>query len=202
MRSAAFATLLLIVGSAAAHAQTQPTSIGCDGAFGKTATHDQLVKAFGAANVTFEDIDGAEGETLKATVLFKADPAKRVEIVWRDEAKRAGPSNVAVKDPSGWTGPLGVRNGMTIPDVAQLNGQPFTLNGFEWDYGGYVTDLKGRLAILPGGCALSLRFSPGIEIPAGKKYQAITGEKKLKSDNALLLSVKPKLTEWNLGWAE
>ncbi len=202
MRVPILAVLLITLPVLPSHAQTVPTAITCEGVFGKSTTHAQLVKTFGAANVTFEEIDGAEGETLKATVLFKADPAKRVEVVWRDEAKRAGPSSIGVKQPSAWIGPLNIRNGMTVPEIAQLNGQPFTMSGFEWDYGGYVTDLKGKLAALPGGCGLTLRFSPGMDIPAGKKYQAIVGDRTIKSDNALLLSVKPKVTEWSVGWAE
>ena len=148
-----------------------------------------------------EKVDGAEGETFEASVLYRAAPDKRLEVTWTDDKKRSGLSNASVKAPSSWTGPEGIHVGMSLDEVAHANGQPFKLNGFEWDYGGYVVDLKGKLAALPGGCGLMLRFSPGIALDA-KKHAGLIGEKKLSSSDAKLLAVKPVLTSWTVGYGD
>ena len=113
----------------------------------------------------------------------------------------SGLAAATVKKPSTWTGPEGFRVGMPLDEVARLNGQPFKLNGFEWDYGGYVVDLKGKLANPPGSCGMTLRFSPGIALDA-KRHAGMIGEKKLSSSDAKLQAVKPVLTEWSVGYAE
>lgn len=197
--------LLLALLPAAAHAQSQPaasSAITCEGPVGKDASHAALVKTFGAANVTGEEIDGAEGEKYKVTVLFAKDPGKRLVVGWQNEAARAKPAGVSVGASPVWTGPLGIRVGMSLEEIAKINGRPITINGFQWDYGGYAIDLKGKLAELPGGCGLMLRFEPGIDLPSGAKYKALIGEKKIRSDNALLLSVKPRLSEWSISFDE
>lgn len=196
----ALVILLLPLGAQAQSAPPASSSIGCDGPIRKDATHAQLETIFGAANVSAEEVAGAEGEKNKVTVLFAKDPAKRLQIDWNDEAKRARPSGVSMSSSSTWTGPLGLRAGMPLDDVAKINGQPITINGFEWDLGGYAVDLKGKLAQLPGGCTLMMRFSPESELPSSAKYKPLIGDKKIRSDNALLLSVKPKLSDWNISF--
>jgi hypothetical protein len=194
--------VLLPLNAHAQNSQPASASLSCETPIGKDATHATLQTAFGASNVTSEEVAGAEGETNKVTVLFAKNPARRLEVSWSNEAKRARPSSITVPPSSGWTGPLGLHTGMSLEDVARINGEPLTINGFEWDYGGYAVDLKGRLAQFPGGCGVMLRFSPGQDLQPPAKYKALVGEKKLRSDNALLLSVKPKLSGWSIAFDE
>lgn len=206
MRFCLLAIIALVPLPFAAQAQSAPSSppqsIGCEGPIRKDTTYAQLQKLFGAANITTEDVAGAEGEQNKVTVVFAKTPAKRLEISWSDDDKRDCPASITISANSKWTGPLGLRSGMLLADVARINGQPITINGFEWDYGGYAVDLKGKLAQLPGKCSVMLRFSPEKELPANPKYEALTGEKTIDSDDALLLSVKPKLSEWTISFDE
>lgn len=181
-------------------ASPAPSSITCETPIKKDATHAQLEQLFGKTNVTTEEVDGAEGEKSKVTVVFAKDPARRFQISWNDEAKRARPAGISTSSSSTWSGPLGLRSGMSMEEVARINGQPITINGFQWDYGGYAVDLKGKLAQLPGGCSVMLRFSPEAELPSSAKYKPLIGDKKIRSDNALLLSVKPKLSDWSLNF--
>ena len=191
----------LAVTPALAQQPASPLTLACSGPFAKDSSHARLQQAFGAAHVAIQKVDGAEGETFEASVLDRSVPEKRLEVAWADDKKRSGLSSATVKTPSAWIGPEGVRVGMTLDEVARLNGQPFKLNGFEWDYGGYVVDLKGKLATLPGGCFLTLRFSPGMELDA-RKHAGLIGEKKLSSSDAKLLAVKPVLTTWSVGYAD
>ena len=64
-----------------------------------------------------------------------------------------------------------------------------------------VADLKGKLANPPGGCGITLRFSPGMPLDA-KRHAGLLGDRKLSSSDAKLLAVKPMLTEWSVGYAE
>lgn len=45
-----------------------------------------------------------------------------------------------------------------------------------------------------------MRFSPEGELPSSTKYKPLIGEKKLPSNNALLLSMKPRLSNWTLAF--
>lgn len=177
-------------------APTTPQAITCSGPFAKDSSRAKLTAAFGAADVTDQEIEGAEGSTEQATVLFANDPARRIDVIWNDAKTGTRPATVIVKAPSAWIGPEGIRTGMALADVAQRNGEAIKINGFEWDYGGYVMNLKGKLASLPG-CGVTLRFSPGVDV-SGNAFRSIIGDKQIRSDNAVLLSAKPTLAEWSM----
>src|SRR5262245_54090960 len=164
--------------------QQKRDAIGCDGTFAKDASHAKLVAAFGAKNVTFKEVDAAEGTKEKATVLFDDDPTKRIVVFWHDEKNRARPSVINVSAPSLWVGPGGIGNGMKLTDVEKLNGKPFKLAGFDWDGGGFVRELDGRLK--QPACNLIIRFEPGIANPLPARYAEITGDKTIVSNNKLL----------------
>src|SRR5690349_873348 len=44
----------------------------------------------------------------------------------------------------------GIADGMSVDEIEALNGAPFVLSGFWWDYGGYADFSSGQLANLPG----------------------------------------------------
>lgn len=177
-------------------------TVACEGPFAKDTTHAKLVTAFGAKNVTFKDVDGAEGSTEKATVLFDADPTHRIVVFWHDAKTRTKPSMITIGAPSLWIGPGGIGNGMKLTDVEKLNGKPFKLAGFDWDGGGFIRDLDGKLKTISGGCTLVIRFEPGIANPLPAKYAEITGDKTILSSNRTLRRVRPQVSEWSIGYPE
>jgi hypothetical protein len=122
--------------------------LGCEGAFAKDTSQAKLVTAFGAKNVTFKEVDAAEGSKEKATVLFDDDPTRRIVVFWHDEKNRARPNMIRVSAPSLWVGPGGIGNGMKLTDVEKLNGKPFKLAGFDWDGGGFVREITGDKTII------------------------------------------------------
>jgi hypothetical protein len=173
-------------------------AIGCDGPFAKDTSHAKLATAFGEKNVTFKQVDAAEGSKEYASVLFDDDPTKRVVVFWHDEQARARPSMISVSAPSLWTGPGRVGNGMKLTDVEKLNGKPFKLAGFGWDGGGFVRQLDGKLK--PAGCNLVIRFEPGIANPLPARYAEITGDKTIVSNNGLLRRTRAQVSEWGIGY--
>ena len=173
-------------------------AISCDGPFARDTSHAKLVTAFGAKDVTFKQVDAAEGSKEYATVLFDDDPTKRVVVFWHDAKARARPSMISVSAPSLWTGPGGVGNGMKLTDVEKLNGKPFKLAGFDWDGGGLVRELDGKLK--PSSCNLVIRFEAGIASPLPARYAEITGDKLIVSNNKLLRRTRAQVSEWGIGY--
>jgi hypothetical protein len=99
-----------------------------------------LVARFGSPAVTREDVQVGEGETRPATVLFAGDSLRHLEIIWRDSSARARPSIVRLYgDRSAWRVGRGVTLGMSLTELERVNGRPFSLTGFHWDYAGTVT---------------------------------------------------------------
>jgi hypothetical protein len=213
LRRLALAAALSLSGAMYASAQSAPPTatdvqdnlqpqkrdaIGCEGAFARDTTHARLVTAFGAQNVTFKEVDAAEGPKEKATVLFDDDPTRRVLVFWHDERTRARPSMINISAPSLWIGPGGIGNGMKLSEVVKLNGKPFKLAGFDWHGGGFVRDLDGKLK--QSSCNLVIRFEPGIANPLPAKYAEITGDKTIASTNRLLRRTRAQVSEWGIGY--
>jgi hypothetical protein len=150
--------------------------------------------------VAWETVDGPEGSTYQVTAIFPKDPKKRLEVVWRDEAKRKEPLSVDVKaEGSQWTGPGGVALGMPIAEVERRNGKPFTLAGFQWDMWGWVLDWKGGQ--LPAaskgvGCdSYTVRFEE-----TGDSSNAM-GEGPYASNAKGMRAAKPVVAAFGLGFA-
>ena len=206
MRTVILAAALLA--ASPVHAQTADTqdnyqqvkrdTLACEGPFAKDTSHAKLVTAFGAKNVAFKEVDGAEGSKEKATVLFDDDPTKRIVVYWHDGKARARPSMISISAPSLWVGPGGIGNGMKLTDVEKLNGKPFKLAGFDWDGGGLVRELDGKLK--PSSCNLVIRFEAGIASPLPARYAEITGDKLIVSNNKLLRRTRAQVSEWGIGY--
>ncbi len=138
-----------------------------------------------------ETLYGPEGIELPAVVLWPADPVRRVEIVFTDET-RQHVSMVQLTGPSEWR-IAGLAVGDPIADVGVANGRPFELWGFSWDYGGYVSDLKGgKLAARPGGCQVMLRLAPRDDAVLP---DALMGEVQLSSDDPRLAEAGVRIEE-------
>jgi hypothetical protein len=151
-----FAVVLVTLLAATA---TADDAINCTGVWSPTTTEAALVRQYGRANVVRGMVYIAEGNETRGTIVFPNDEAKRVEIVWRDTRQRQRPEWIRVPAGSRWATIAGIRNGTSLVDVEKLNGKPFQLSGFDWDFGGLVTDWrKGALAKLSVPCQLQLRF--------------------------------------------
>ncbi len=173
----------------------------CEGPFAKDTSHKRLVEAFGQPNVTLETISGAEGIEMKASVIFPTDPERRIEVMWWDEERQTRPSSIQATG-KGWIGPRGVRVGMSLSEVEAVNGKPFSLYGFSWDYGGTATDWKnGKLATTPGGCTLLIVFAPA-ENAAQAALNRVSGDTQFSSSSKGMLAVKPSVQKLSIGYPE
>jgi hypothetical protein len=190
-------TVLVLAAATPGSAET-PRTIACDGPFARDATEADVKAAFGAENTVYTEIDGPEGSTWNATVVFPDDPAKRIDILWNDEAARKGPRASFVM-PSAWVGPLGIANGLTLADVEAINGAPFDIAGFGWDYGGSASFPDGALAAVEGDCFIGANFDLK-EYPEDGRFDDLMGDRQMKSDVPLMRKANPVLVEWWIGY--
>lgn len=162
----------------------------CEGPFARDSDHSRLVAAFGQSNVK-KDVMYQEGEPSNASIVFPKDDARRVEIFWWNEKARKRPSSIQAG--GDWLGPKGVRVGMTLAEVEALNGRPFTLYGFGWDFGGASSDWKGgALDNLPGGCKLIVGFEED-ENSDEDASRKVAGDHEFTSNQNEMKAVKPKV---------
>ena len=185
---------LLALSSSIAWAEkaAAPRVITCERPFDRYSNHVDLVKAFRSNNVVYREVDGAAGQKIKASVLYPDDPKARLEFVWSDEKARRRPLLIKAKDQSAWTTTHGVRIGMPLAEVEQVNGKPFKLSGFDWDYGGRVTDWQGGALSKPqrGGCTIAVEFVHPEDAPEANLTK-VTGDSEFLSDNADIRAVEP-----------
>ena len=93
------------------------------------------------------------------------------------------------------------RPGRPIEEVERINGQPFKLMGFFWDYGGNAGFETGNLGDVPGGCFLGLHFYPMLEPLPEDISMAISGDIELSSDQKEVRAAKIVVDEINLSFA-
>src|SRR5689334_10319208 len=93
---ALLAMLIAVATSPAEAADPGPDALilACSGPFARDADRAALVARFGADNVRDEDVGGAEGDTVSATVLYPDDPKRRLEVTWWDEAGHRRPATI------------------------------------------------------------------------------------------------------------
>ena len=101
-----------------------------------------------------------EGETAPGAVLFPDDSSRRLQIVWQDTAGSAPRSVTITGDASVWHTYEGITLGTSLGTLEHLNGGPFRLTGFGWDYSGTVTDWMGGKLARRFGKDLVLRLAP------------------------------------------
>lgn len=163
-----------------------------------------LRQRYGADAVAEQDVPLGEGQTEPGALIHPDDPVRRAYVYFVD-GNVAGPiSAIHVRDAqSRWTGPMGLRLGMTSRDLDRLNGKPFRFLGFEWDYGGYVSNwTNGTLstAVLAPG-QLSIRLAPpeladGVERADGYPM----GDSEFTSDIPPVREQPPVVSEMGLGF--
>ena len=203
-RIAAAATVAVATGAGLAGpalGQTsEPLHLECAGPFGPSSSEAFLSQLFGAGNVVSGTIDGPEGTTLEATLVFPNDPTRRHVVLWQDEAARERPAAIIIRDDSTWIGPGGVRLGSELGEVEAVNGAPVNVLGFGWDYGGAASFPSGALAEIPGGCIMSLSFDLDWSVDYGPEYDQIMGDQQLTSDNPMLKAASPHVSEIAVGY--
>lgn len=181
------------------------TPISCIGALGRDSDLQTVDRTFGSTNVQRRvERDAAAGSDA-TTIVFPDDPAKRIEIVWRNATAMRRPASIHFADGNrvkiaGMSG-LAVGIGSTLAEVESANGVPFKLSAFNSMDGGLVTPVGWRGGVLSqvtGGCTLYVRFRPGRADAA--EIAEVTGITELHSNTPALRRVQPVVASMELYW--
>lgn len=127
-----------------AQASARQAPLTLPGQFAADTTAADLGRRFGSDNVSVEDVPGGEGSTVRGVVLYPGDTSRRAYLYFQDEKTLRGLRMVRITDaPSQWVVDPGIRIGMPLRDLLRINGKPIRFLGFDWDYGGNVSDWNG-----------------------------------------------------------
>jgi hypothetical protein len=119
------------------------------------ASEDGLRAIYGDDRVEPTLVEQGEGFVCKGSrVLFGT--GETLEVTWLDTEARSGVEAVHVKGQR-WKTSERIRLGITLKEIESINGAPFRIAGFGFDYGGTITSWEdGRLDGLKGRVGLAL----------------------------------------------
>ena len=159
-----------------------------------TDTLDTLRARHGEANVVATKVPGAEGEEFDGWLLYPDDASRRIHVYLDDAGK---PSTARLLDTeSTWQREDGIRMGMTLAELVEKNGAPIGFLGFDWDYGGGITNWNGgRLQRDPPLGPVQL-CPPETDATAEPGYPA--GDAEFDSGNAWVVAHPPTVCEFSV----
>lgn len=163
------------------------------GAITASTTRGDLVGRYGTANVRDQNVDVGEGETEPGTILFPQDPYRTIAILWKDPETKLAPSAVILSgSASRWKADHGISLGTSLRDIEHINGRPFVIAGFGWDYGGTVLSWEdGVLSDLEKNGRAVLRLGPD----ARSDTSRVQGDRPIPSVNPTMQKINPKVYE-------
>ena len=174
------------------------TVIACSGPFAKDSSMLGLAMVFDSRNMTFTE-ETVQGAKVGATVLFPKDPKRRLEVWWSNP-NRTGLYLIDITGKSTWSGPGGLRLGLTLEELEKLNHKPFKLKGFDKDNVATVSDWDGgALTSLPGGCKSGVNFQADPKASADA-VSALAADHEYSSDDPEMRAVKPRISEVLIGY--
>jgi hypothetical protein len=171
------------------------TVVECSGPFAKDSGMLALAMAYDSRNMIFthETVQGAE---VGVTVLFPKDPKRRLEVWWSNP-NRTGTYLIDIAGKSTWTGPAGLRLGLTLEQLEKLNKKPFKVKGFDKDNVASVSSWDdGVLAKLPGDCKAGVNLHAAAKGSAGE----VPEKDEYGSDDPALRALKPTVGEILIGY--
>lgn len=152
-----------------------------------------LRQRYGPSAVESTRIDIGEGETAAGVVLYPGDSLRRAEVIWQDSVNRRQPARLILRgSQTRWQLPRGISLGTNLQELERLNGRPFVLAGFGWDYAGVVTDWKGG-ALDSSLAGIKLYLDPGPAQYESKPYSQVLGDKDYASSLPPMQQLNPRV---------
>ncbi|HEX2250109.1 MAG TPA: hypothetical protein VHH32_07140 [Gemmatimonadales bacterium] len=165
------------------------------GPLSATSSEADLRRHYGASVVESARIELGEGETAPGTVIYPSDSLRRAEIIWQDTLGRRRPARVILRgSQSKWQVSRGISLGTSLQELEQVNGKPFTLAGFGWDYAGAVTDWNGG-ALESALTRVKLYLDPGPAQYESAPYSQVLGDRDYSSALPAMQQLSPRVTQ-------
>jgi len=162
-------------------------------------SHEKLARQFGAKNVTVEKMDRGDGNFVGRTVLFANDPTRRIEIEWLDDGGKTCPTNVQVPgEKNRWIGPFGIRTGMTLQQIENLNGAKFKVLEFGSKTAVFANFRDGKFYRPTPRCAASATFELAGDPP--EEFLKRLAADEIDSKDPALLALKPKVQSYSISY--
>jgi hypothetical protein len=172
---------------------------GASGAITASTTRRELVERYGAANVRDQDVEVGEGETEPGTVLFPRDPKRSIGILWKDPETKRSPRFLTIRgNTSRWRTVHQITLGASLKQLEQINGRPFSLSGFGWDYSGTVTSWQGGVLDkdLDANGRVFIRLDYSAEQARNaQNLDQVQGDRPFASDHPVMQKVNPRVYE-------
>ena len=146
-------------------------------------------------------IDVGEGELEDGSVIYPNTPRLTILVLWKDSIGRRHPSSVRLRMGSTQVIYEGISIGTTLKALERLNGRPFQLTGFDFDYSGTVTSwLGGRLEKVGGpACDIKVRLLPELPKSPSREQlaagEATEGDRDFRSSDANMQLLNPRVYE-------
>lgn len=171
------------------------TVVECSGPFAKDSGMLALAVTYDARNMIFTQ-ETVQGAQVGATVLFPKDPRRRLEVWWQSP-NRTGTYLIDIAGKSIWSGPKGLRLGLTLDQLQKLNKKPFKVSGFDANGLANVADWDGgELATLDGGCKAGVTLHANVKTADA----ALPAKNQYGSDDPAMRAVKPTVSEILIGY--
>lgn len=157
------------------------------------ASEDSLRSLYGDDRVESVLIARGEGFVCKGSRV-RFDAGDYLEVTWLDTEAKALPDLVYVNGPS-WRTREGVGLGISLRQLEAINGGPFRLMGFEWDYGGTIVSWDdGRLEGETREMWLALSPDPeAYQRVTIEEAEKVAGEIEFSSDHPVMQKLNPRL---------
>ena len=181
----------------ASRAGDMPT-LDCNSTFPPSTSVDSLRERFGARNVASVDVDVGEGIHESGTVLFAESPQRRLEFIWKDKRNQRDVRLVRSQGEAGaWRTIHGLTLGTDLRTLEKVNGVPFELAGFDWDYSGTVTSWAGGLLDDPFGvCSMTVRLAPELhddDPVMSQWHDHVIGDRTFSSNHPAMQELNPRI---------
>lgn len=153
-----------------------------------------LARTFASGDLREGAVEVGEGQSRPGTLVFPDDPRRRLGVVWPDRGGSERRTRLQVDGASRWTGYRDIGIGTDLRTLERVNGLPFVLAGFAWDYGGTVLDWRGGAMSATAGeqCRLIVRLQPRPGAPRDLVDQVV-GERAFSSDHPAMRGLNPSV---------
>lgn len=160
-------------------------------------TEQDLHRIFGAAAVKSVSVEVGEGFQEPGTVVFDGDVNRVLQILWTESAPKV-PSTIRVCTVAAtacrWHSASGVTMHTDLKTLEKVNGRPFPMSGFGWDYSGTVTEWGGGKLDSARG-RLLVRLQEDDKKLTRKEINSVQGDKGFSSADPVMQKMNPRVYE-------